>query len=242
MQALLETNRACLGEETALIGHKDELCRPLQRACCAYAEKRDPDLGNEIINQVVALLEPLAEAGVKRVIVSSEAILGRLPTPDRRDERFFESAPEILSAIAQGAKGHEVKFVLYTRSEERWISSLYRYLLLTRGLKMTYEDFRRIPALDGFSFDALLHDISKSVANLTSFRMEGDIGSRLGPGTQLLKFLGYSDQALAQWDPVGVKNESLKQETADWLSGPWIMKLPRLPRKYLAKMADKWFF
>lgn len=230
LQALLAANRARLGAD--LVNHSDGAMMPLRAACLAFEQRRDEKAGHRIAQETRRLLD-----GVRgdRVVISSEILCGPIPSPKRAGD-VYQTAAESLQWVQEGARGVEMRFHACTRDEGKWLTSLYRHLLRTRGLALTEAQFRTLPAFAAFRFEALCAAIRARLGTLQVWRMEDDLGTRLGPGTGFLTQIGLSPAELAQWTPVSAQNQGLSPKAVAVLTAPWAMALPVFMRRILARL------
>lgn len=230
LQALLAANRARLG--AALVNHDDAAMMPLRAACLAFEQRRDANTGRAIARETRALLDG---ARADRVVISSEILCGPIPSP-KRQGAVYQTAAESLQWVQEGAGGAQMRFHACTRDEGKWLSSLYRHLLRTRGLALTEAQFRALPAFAAFRFDALCATIRAKLGALQVWRMEDDLATPLGPGTGFLTQIGLNPAELAQWTPVAAQNPGLSPKAVAVLTTPWALALPVFLRRILARL------
>lgn len=229
LQALLAANRARLG--AVLVNHDDAAIMPLRAACLAFEKSRDPASGRAITAQARRLFDSVQG---DRLVISSEILCGPIPSPKRKGA-VYEAAAESLKWLQEGAGGHSLRFHACTRNEGKWMSSLYRHLLRTRGLALTEAQFRALPAFAEFRFEPLCAAIRAAIGALSTWRMEDDIGTDLGPGTGFLTALGHDADDLARWTRVTPRNPGLSPRAVDVLTTPWALGLPVVLRRILAR-------
>ncbi len=230
LQALLSANRARLG--AVLVNHDDAAVMPLRAACLAFEKRRDAVSGRAIADQTRRLLDG---ARGDRVVISTEILCGPIPSP-KRSGAVYQTAAESLQWVQAGAGGAEMRFHACTRDEGKWLSSLYRHLLRTRGLALTEAQFRSLPAFAAFRFDTLCAAIRAKLGALRVWRMEDDLATTLGPGTGFLTGIGLTAQELARWTPVSAQNPGLSAKAVAVLTAPWALALPVFLRRILARL------
>lgn len=229
LQAVLAANRARLG--AVLVNHDDAAILPLRKACLAFERQRDLAAGRAIATETRRVLD---RAKGDRIVLSSEILCGPIPRPNRRGA-VYATAAESLQWVQDGAKGADLRFHLCTRDEGKWLSSLYRHLLRTRGLPLTEAQFRALPQFAEFRFDALCASIRAKIGPLHQWRMEDDLATDLGPGTGFLTALGHSAAELALWTRVSPQNQGLSARAVGVLTAPWALALPVVMRRILAR-------
>ncbi len=230
LQALLAANRARLG--AVLVNHDDAAMMPLRAACLAFEKRRDAASGRAIAAATRGILDG---ARGDRVVISSEILCGPIPSP-KRAGAVYETAAQSLNWVQEGAGAADLRFHACTRDEGKWLSSLYRHLLRTRGLALTEAQFRALPAFAAFRFDALCAEIRARLGDLRVWRMEEDLRQSLGPGTGFLTEIGLDAPKLAEWTPVLAQNPGLSPKAVAVLTAPWALSLPVSLRRILARL------
>lgn len=230
LQALLAANRARLG--AVLVNHDDAAMMPLRAACLAFESRRDLASGRTIADETRRILRAVRG---DRVVLSSEILCGPIPSPKRRGE-VYATAADSLKWVQEGAGATEIRFHACTRDEGKWLSSLYRHLLRTRGLALTEEQFRALQSFAAFRFDSLCAEIRAHLGGLHVWRMEEDLQTTLGPGTGFLTQIGLTPDELAHWTPVSPRNPGLSPKAVSVLTSPWSMALPVFLRRILARL------
>jgi hypothetical protein len=230
LQATLGANRDRLG--AALLNHPDAALRPLRDACLAYEKRRNAEAGRDVARQMRLALD---KTRGDRLVISTEMLCGPIPTPRRRGA-VYEAAPDLLAWLREGAAGHDLNLYAYVRDEDRWLTSLYRHLLRSRGVRFTEAELRAMPAFAEFRFDRLLAAIRARAGEVRTWRMEDDVATRLGPGTSFFRALGHDDQALAGWTKVPPQNIGLSRRGVEVMTAPWSMALPRMVRRVMGQV------
>lgn len=233
LQALLAANRGRLG--AVLVNHDDAAIMALRAACLTFEKRRDAVSGRAIAAQTRRLLD---QARGDRMVISSEILCGPIPSP-KRAGAVYATAAESLQWVQEGAGGAEMRFHACTRDEGKWLSSLYRHLLRTRGLALSEAQFRAVPAFADFRFDALCAAIRAKLGALRVWRMEDDLPGPLGPGTGFLTAIGHDKVELAGWTRVSAQNPGLSPRAVAILTTPWALSLPVFVRRILARLVTR---
>lgn len=235
LQSLLRAHRDRLRQVlgAGLVDRDDAESLGLRRACIAFAKAQDEAAGKRVADEMRKLLERTKD---NRLLLSLNILCGPIPTPARKGPVLGVAADCIGWAI-KGAEGHVVRLYACTRDEKGWLSSLYRHNLRVRGIRLTEAQFRDLPAFSAFRFADLLAEIrARTGQEVTVWRMEDDLGTRLGSGTGLLRALGLSEEELDHWTQVPARNEGLSPRAVGILTGPTTMRLPVLARRVLARL------
>lgn len=231
LQALLERNSSCLPEGTVYLGAAGGRLSAFARAIRAFEKAPGPECGRLLQREVAEVLALPDVAAAERVVISFEGMVGRIPNVGN-DRPVYGHAAALLEWIVSDTDHRDTKVFLYTRSEDKWLRSLFRHLVVKRGIALTEDQFIAVPKFVGFSWVPILQDIRRVLADdLTVLRMEDDLGTRLGPGTQLLRHIGLTDEALEQWQLVPAQNRGASSEALRGLSHPVILALPRQLRR-----------
>ncbi|MCC6306225.1 MAG: hypothetical protein IT545_13660 [Rhodobacteraceae bacterium] len=231
-QALLAANRARL--PVALVNHTDAGVRRLRAAVYAYRPDRDAATGPAVAAAVGALAAP--HPG--RLLVSSEFLTGPVPAP-KRSGPVYGTAADLLRWAREGLGGRPVAVWLSTRDRDLWLTSLFRHLLASRGLRLSEAAFRALPGFAAFTWEGVIADIRSRFGPVEVFAMEAGLDPRLGPGTAMLARLGLDAAALAAWEPAGRRNAGLSEGTARAMERPLALVLPAIVRKYVARTLDR---
>ncbi len=235
LQAVLEANRTALGPQTTLLNHNSDRLMPVQRACLAFARKRSPATGQQIARSLAAVLQEAEAEGAQKVIVSSEMLTGPVPAPHRLGG-IAGSAVQIAPFLREGVAGHDGQFCLYTRDQTRWLISLHAHLLRSRGVRMTRDDFIARIEASGFEIETFAESIATALGGAATYKMEDDLGTRLGPGTRFLERAGFRPDALT---PVTAQNIGLSPQTVARMERPALMALPPFLRRYIARALER---
>lgn len=231
-QALLAANRARL--PVALVNHTDPAVRRLRAAVYAYRPGRDAATGPAVAAAVAALAAP--HPG--RLLVATEFLTGPIPAP-KRSAPVYGTAADILRWARAGLDGRPLTVWLTTRDRDAWLSSLFRHLLASRGLRLSEAAFRALPGFAAFSWEAVIADIRARFGPVEVFAMEADLAHHLGPGAAMLARLGLNAEALAAWAPAGRRNAGLTAGAAAAMDRPLALALPAILRKYLVRHLDR---
>ena len=229
LQAMLEANRDRL--KATFVNYDDRRLRPLIRACRRFEKRRDEPSAKAITEATRQLVAGLTG---DHVVITSESLSGPTPTPSRVGS-VYQMTPEILFRIKQGAGDATFRFHLGTRSEGKWLSSLYRHVLRTRGIAMDEATFRALPAFAAFRFETVCNEIRSRIGELNVWRMEDDLNEVLGPGTGFLCAIGVSKDDLQHWKKVSPRNQGLTPKAVAILTSPVAMALPILARRILSR-------
>ncbi len=240
MQSLLAQNRDRLGPETALLNHNDPELWPVQKACVAYVRRPDAARGARVSETFAARLAPLAARGVRRVLVSSEMLLGPIPAPYRPGAPYA-AAPELAARLVAGAHsaGYRPHLCLYVRNRNAWADSLQRHLLRSRGLRESVAEIDAWLVRMDFDLRMAAEAVAARTGGATILALEDEIGLPLGPGTGFLQRAGFTAEELAAWKPVPRQNVGLSRQTVALMAQPALRVLPRVLRRYLARMIDR---
>lgn len=238
VQELLRRNRARLAPHVACAIQKDPALRPLEAACKAY--DRAPHRLNRLRLRRAwrRLAARLAALPAEAAIVSSEDLMGRIPS-DRDGEAVYARSAAIIGALQEATPELRLDVAFYSRDGVKWRDSLYRHLVRTRSLALTAGDFA---ALEKFRDpDAALRQAAERVGArvagetaLLSF--EDDLGARLGPGTALLALAGVGPEVMEGLEPVDQQNvgidagrvAAIQKAAPGWLPKPLRRAVVRL--------------
>jgi len=231
-QALLAANRERL--PMALVNHTDPQVRRLRAAVYAYRPGRDAETGPAVAAAVAAMAAP--HPG--RLLVSTEFLTGPVPAP-KRSSPVYGTAADILRWARAGLGDRPVAVWLSVRDRDAWLTSLFRHLLASRGLRLSEAAFRMLPGFAAFSWEGVLADIRSRFGPVEVFPMEADLGHPLGPGAAMLARLGLDGAALAAWQPAGRRNAGLSARAAAAMERPLALALPAIVRKYVARHLDR---
>ncbi len=238
LQAVLNANHKQLGPQTALLNHNSDQLMPVQRACLAFARKRSPEAGQQIARSLATALQEAEASGAQKLIVSSEMLTGPVPAPHRLGG-IAGSAVQIAPFLREGVSGHRAHFCLYTRDQTRWLVSLHAHLVRSRGVRITQSEFIAQTEARGFSIAQFAQDISDALGGAAIFKMEDDLGTRLGPGTQFLELAGFTGASMDRLAPVTAQNIGLSAQTVARMESPACMALPPFLRRYIARALER---
>lgn len=238
VQELLRANRDRLAPRIACLIRKDPELRGLEAACKAF--DRAPNLLTRarLRRQWRRLTGRLEDAAAETVIVSSEDLMGRIPS-ERDAAAIYSNSATIIGTLQGATPEVELHAVFYTRDGAAWRDSLYRHLVRTRSLGMSPEAFA---ALEKFRApDDALRQAAERVGaevrgGLSLLCFEDDLDTRLGPGTALLTLAGVSAAELAALRPVAQQNvgidahrvAEIRKTAPDWLPKPLRRAVVRL--------------
>lgn len=188
------------------------------------------------VSAAKALFDRERDAGTDRLWLLSVGACGSIPRPDRTQESVYQNVPSAVEALKTAAAESNVDLGLSasTRDERTWIDSLYRHHLRNRGLRMTRAEYDEGP-FGKFRFDDLIRQLLPLAPDLFVFRMEDDIGHRLGVGVSLLRHLGISDDDMRTWQPNFDRNSGIGSDTVAYMNRPLLRLLPAPVRVALAR-------
>lgn len=238
LQAVLDANRDQLGATTRLYNHNSRELLPLQRACLAFSRKPDEQAGKHVQKTLETLLQNAQDTNTQKVIISSEMLTGPVPAFKRKGG-IEGCAVRLAYWLREGTKGHDAKFCIYIRDQEKWLTSLHAHLLRSRGIRMTRADFLKKADSCNFRIEEFATKIADAAGSASIFRMEDDLSARLGPGHSFLQFSGYDETVLAQFKPVAAKNIGLHRAAVERMEAPAYLALPSFIRKYLVRHLNR---
>ena len=224
LQALLRANRGRLPARFGALAQGDAALAPLEAACRAFDARPDAARGQAVTAAARALAAIMAGSGQPEWLVSSEDLLGRIPSP-RDAAQIYARAPQLL-ALLQDAFG-AVQATVYLRDHGPWVDSLYRHLLRTRGLRMTGA---RLAALPKFAPGCLEAAVGR-LAAVATLRFEDDLDGPPGPGRGFLRAAGLTATEIAALAPVARQNPGIRSAEVARMERPVMLLLPQRLRK-----------
>jgi hypothetical protein len=231
LQELLRANRGRLPADCGCLVQRDRELDGLAAACKAY----DRWPGARRLSWVAAewgeLVDRFLSGPRSTLILSNEDFLGRIPSA-RDDTELYERSADLLSALLGPADGIEIEPCVYVRSGEAWRRSLYGHLLKTRGIRMSFAAFAAVEKFRSPDLGAVAARLGGGAGRpMTVLSFEDDLKTRLGPGTAFLRRCGLGDDRLADWRPVGRRNEGIPETVVERMSSSGMLMLPRHLRK-----------
>ncbi|MBV1863633.1 MAG: hypothetical protein KUG74_04270 [Rhodobacteraceae bacterium] len=174
--------------------------------------------------QVRAKLLGRLSAGVENMLVSSENLLGPLPTR-RGIFGLYPFAEITLSAMVSGLEqaGAPFQFAFYQRNYRDWLGSIYRYKFRTTPERAfapaRFQQRHGLPA----SWDGFLQRLEKTVPppqlHILSFEQDRSTGNL---GTALFDLAGLPREVQARFQPLEPLNVSQSKtvDPAHWKEQP----------------------
>ncbi|UWR22856.1 hypothetical protein [Sulfitobacter sp. S190] len=194
LQKTLRANRA------ALAPHVHMLFRPGMAALCtsarAYSVSRsDLDLGM-VKFEAASLAQSLSEVRAPTIILSAEALSGRLP--GRKGLRGYTAAPKLAQAIAlafEAAVPDDEIILFYTiRDADGWLHRSYRQHLRTARMVLDRDDY--VSRFAGSAdLSAAVDTVAEAVPHLSVLRADAAAENTRPLGTLdlLLDCVGVPD-------------------------------------------------
>jgi hypothetical protein len=231
LQALLRANRERLPARFGALAQGDAALAPLEAACRAFDARPDAARGQSVTVAAQALAAIMAGSGQAEWLVSSEDLLGRIPSP-RDAAQIYAQAPQLLTLL-QDAFG-AVQATVYLRDHGPWVDSLYRHLLRTRGLRMTGARLAALPKFAPGCLEAAAGRLA-AVAALRVLRFEQDLDGPPGPGRGFLQAAGMTATEIAALAPVARQNPGISAAEVARMEQPVLLLMPRRLRKILIR-------
>lgn len=238
LQAVLEQNVTLLGDSTAVLLHNSECLMPLQKACLAFSRSPNHRAGERIVVAASAVMNRVARSRFEKVLISTEMLSGPIPSFHRAGP-LGASAVEIAPYLRRAFECYDTCFCVYTRNQDRWLTSLHAHLVRSRGLRISRSDFLARANQAGFSIGNLADSTAAALGKCIVLAMEDDAGTRLGPGTGFFHLAGYSDTELKAWHTTPPQNVGLDARVVSRLDSRFWLATPALFRKYAARWLDK---
>ncbi|MBZ4021042.1 hypothetical protein CKO11_01015 [Rhodobacter sp. TJ_12] len=208
-QAFLHENRELVWPRAALV--LPGRIRAVSHACFQYASSLAPADRDEITRQMRAFLAGLPLTPKRRVLISAENLLGRMPLG--LSEAPYPGAVDIIRALLEGFSGLgwpvEVTLYLSTRDQAGWVDSIWAHQARkTTGAPFTrdLEDFRA--ALAPVSMQAQLAEIRAAFPDmpLVTHDVACFDAMRFGAGQPFMDFLRLPKSIEAQFKTVERNN------------------------------------
>ncbi|GGL78954.1 hypothetical protein GCM10011392_36810 [Wenxinia marina] len=217
IQNLLAHNRDRLPPSVAAVHQADASSQPLHAACLNYdralragEDEAAAATAREAVLAACRALVNAAGTGLRTLLISDEEIAGVMPGR-QGTRRIYASIGQIGAALVEGFAPHPVRFVLYQRQTERWLSSVHNQAVKQHRLRLPLDQFRDWLA-EPVDLDGVLARLRAAVGgeNVDVVRFEDDLQSPTGLGTALLRKAGLDDAWIAALEVDGLNlNESL---------------------------------
>jgi hypothetical protein len=236
VQELIRRHRERLGGSINCLLQSDAELLNLEKMCKAFDRRPSRGSRNRLTAAWTELCARIHADKTAAWLISCENLLGRIPS-NRDDSKIYTNSGEIFSCVRQAEPDLDFVLCFYLRDTQRWVDSLYRHLVKTRGLAMPFPQFRALPK---FSSPSTLREAAGRIAETAGLRMmtfefESDTGTRLGPGTSLLRSIGVGDDELEAWQPIERQNVGLDRGILQHMSQPFMRRLPRVVRQVIIK-------
>ena len=236
VQELIRRHRDRIGVKINCLLQSDPELQTLERMCKAFDRRPNRGSRTRLTEAWTELCARIHADKTAAWLISCENLLGRIPS-NRDDSKIYTNSGEIFSCVRQAEPDIEFVLCFYLRDTQRWVDSLYRHLVKTRGLAMPFPQFRALPK---FSSPSTLPEAAGRIADIAGMRMltfefESDTGTRLGPGTSLLRSIGVDHEELEAWHPIERQNVGLDSAILQQMSQPLMLRLPRLVRQVIIK-------
>lgn len=187
--------------------------RPLGRAAIAFSLSPSGDGARTVRGAFRAVLDTLPPNGLP-VLISHENLAGAMPG-NGGETRLYPALPQIAALLQQEATDFAVDFVIYTRNQGDWRSSVWAQAVRTDGYRRSLAEFETETA--GLADWNDLVGRMASGPGVTRFRLEDEDDPRR-PGRQLLRHAELEDAQIDTLQPLdGPTNRRLNGGATEFL-------------------------
>ncbi len=151
--------------------------------------------------QFAALLKTTALEPNQTLLISCEALVGRMP--GRENIMAFDAAAGLAEDMLTVATQHfgpdlNITFFYTTRAKDAWMRSAYTHLLQQTKFTMSMDEFTTKYARAG-DLDVAISNIAKAIAPLKPVvsRLEDTSPKHFGPASELLELLNLPSEVIA---------------------------------------------
>ena len=169
--------------------------------------------------QFTQLLERIPLAQGQILLISCEALVGRMPGRDK--VMGFDAAASLAKDMRDVVQKHfgsdvDLTFLYTTRSQNTWMRSAYSHLLQKSRFTLTEDEFTKRYARAG-DLAKVLADIARTVAPcpVVESRLEITSPQAFGPASELVKLLNLPSELVATLTPAKQVNKRLDQFEQD---------------------------
>ena len=160
--------------------------------------------------QFSALLARTSTEPNQTVLISCEALVGRIPGRDKVEA--FDAAPALAQDMLTTATKNfgpelDITFFYTTRENDTWMQSAYAHLLQRTKFTMSMETFTAKYAKAG-DLTSVLSDITKTIAPLVPVvsALEDTSSQKFGPASKLLDLLNLPPEVIETLQPAQATN------------------------------------
>lgn len=233
LQHMLKANQNALPPGMVFVPRGLPKFGALAAACRSFDPQDRGASKVAITGAMQTLLHELVPQPDARLLLTSENFAGPMPST-RQARPLYGTAPAIARALLEGAEGHQVTFVYYSRDRAAWLQSWHKHQLAWRAAPLGWEELLLRPNVIGFDPAAVAGQVRATLpVEVISLTLEDDLETPLGPGAGFLRVAELSDDDLARMRPV----RPYQQTPRDWVFGVLRSKafnaLPAGPRRRL---------